>query len=708
MFDEPSYKATFDLSATVPSSQLAVSNMPVAGEQELGNGTKRVTFRTSPKMSSYLLFFGLGDFERVSKTAEGGVEVGIVAPTGSGGQTRYALDTLAPLVGWFNDYFGIDYPLPKLDNIAGPGESQFFGAMENWGAIFTFERILLQDPAITSAATRQQTYTTQAHEVAHQWFGNIVTMAWWDDLWLNEGFASWMETKTTDHFNPGWHALLTRVNGRELAMNLDSFATTHPVVQEIRTVSETNQAFDAIAYQKGEAVISMLEAYAGEDVWRQGLRSYMAEHQYSNTVSDDLWRAVENAGATGLTDIAHDFTRQPGVPLVRASARCVNGQTQLSLTQGEFSRDRADEVAASPQSWRVPMLISVAGGEPVRQVLEGSAELSLQGCGPVIVNSGQLGYFRSLYTPEMAGGLVEALPRLEPIDQLGLMRDNWSLAQAGYQPAGIALDMLAAVPAGANPVVAEGAVARWGEIHGVLEDEADRARVLQRVSAQWLPRLQQLGFDPKADEPLADANLRAELISTLGKMGEPAVLEQARTRFARLAQDPAALNGPLKTTWLTVAGRAATPSEWTMLAEIAAKSTSTTEKQALYQQLGGVADPALAQRALDLALTGEAGTTSSRIISAVANEHPELAFDFAIANRERVEQLVDNSARARYFANLAQDSRDQAIFERLARLRADTPEDERRAIDQVVASLRQRFASEPRLRQQIGSWLAGR
>jgi aminopeptidase N len=708
MFDEPSYKATFDLTATVPADQLAVSNMPVAGEQILGDGTKRVTFRTSPKMSSYLLFFGLGDFERVTKTAAGGVEVGIVAPAGSGEQTRYALDTLAPLVGWFNDYFGIDYPLPKLDNIAGPGESQFFGAMENWGAIFTFERILLQDPVITSAATRQQTYTTQAHEVAHQWFGNIVTMAWWDDLWLNEGFASWMETKTTDHFNPGWHALLSRVDGREAAMNLDSFATTHPVVQEIRTVSETNQAFDAIAYQKGEAVIAMLEAYAGEDVWRDGLRRYMAEHQYANTVSDDLWRAVETAGASGLTEIAHDFTRQPGVPLVRATGRCENDRTQLSLTQGEFSRDRADAVAAGPQSWRVPMLISVAGGEPVRQVLEDSAELTLAGCGPVIVNSGQLGYFRSLYAPEMLSALVDTMHRLEPIDQLGLMRDNWSLAQAGYQPAGLALDMLTAIPASANPVVAEGAVARWAQIHSVLEDDGDRARVLQLVSGRWLPRLRQLGFEPRADEPLADANLRAELIGTLGQMGEPSVLEQARTRFGRLASDPAALDGPLKTTWLTVAGRNATPDDWTMLAEIAAKSTSTTEKQALYQRLGGVADEALAQRALDLALSGEAGTSSSRIISAVAGEHPELAVDFAVANRARVEQLVDNSARARYFANLAQNSRDQAIFERLARLRADTPGDERRAIDQVVASLRQRFASEPRLRQQIGSWLAGR
>jgi len=708
MFDEPSYKATFDLSATVPAGQMAVSNMPVAGEQVLGNGTRRVTFRTSPRMSSYLLFFGLGDFERVTKQAADGVEVGIVAPTGSGSQTQYALDTLAPLIGWFGEYFGVRYPLPKLDNIAGPGESQFFGAMENWGAIFTFERILLEDPAIANAAQRQRTFSTQAHEVAHQWFGDIVTMAWWDDLWLNEGFASWMETKTTDHFNPGWYALLSRVGGRESAMALDSFETTHPVVQEIRTVSETNQAFDAIAYQKGEAVISMLEAYAGEDVWREGIRRYFAEHQYQNTVSNDLWQAVEAAGAEGLTAIANDFTRQPGVPLVRAEGRCVNGRTQLSLTQSEFSRDRAAEVAATPQRWRVPLLVSVNGGEPVREVLEGTAQLDLAGCGPVIVNTGQLGYFRTLYSPEMTSALVQAIPQAEPIDQLGLVRDNWSLAQGGYQPARIALDMLAAVPADANPVVAEGAVGQWAAIHALLEDEAQQAALLALVSETWLPRLQRLGFEPRPGDSVPDANLRAELIAALGMMGEPTVAQAARERFGRLATDPQALDGPLKTTWLEVAGRNASPSEWTMLAELAAKSTSTTERQVLYQRLGSVADEALAQRALELALTGEAGTSSSRIISAVAAEHPELAFDYAIANRARVEPLVDNSARARYFAGLAAGSRDPAILERLAELRAQTPEDERVAIDRVVASVQQRLATEPLLREQVAAWLSSR
>ena len=200
----------------------------------------------------------------------GTVVAGIVSPRGSGEQARFAVNELAGLIPYYNDYFGQKFPLPKIDNIAGPGQSEFFSAMENWGAVFTFQRDLLEDPKTTTPQSREFIAVAQAHEVAHQWFGDLVTMAWWDDLWLNEGFASWMENKAIDHFHPDWFELLTRVSGREAAMGLDAFRTTHPVVQHIRTVDEANQAFDAITYQKGEAVLAMLEAYAGEATWRDG------------------------------------------------------------------------------------------------------------------------------------------------------------------------------------------------------------------------------------------------------------------------------------------------------------------------------------------------------------------------------------------------------------------------------------------------------
>ena len=707
MFDEPSYKATFDLSAIVPAGQMAVGNMPLASEEMLPGGRKRVTFQTSPRMSSYLLFFALGDFERLSTEGPGGIDVGIVSPAGSGEQARFALESTPPLLAYYTDYFGVPYPLPKLDNIAAPGQSQFFGAMENWGAILTFERFLLIDPTITSPDIQNYMYTALAHEVAHQWFGDIVTMAWWDDLWLNEGFASWMETKASAHFKPDWYPLLTRVNGRETAMNLDGFSTTHPVIQPIRTVSETNQAFDAISYSKGEAVIAMLEAYAGEDVWRDGIRTYIQRHRYQNTVSDDLWRAVEQAGARGLVEIAHDFTLQPGIPLVRADARCVGGDTVLHLAQSEFSRDRKDEAAADPQRWRVPLQIRPAGGAPVRQVLEGNATLPLQGCGPVIVNGGQLGYFRTLYTPEMAAALAAGLPGFEPIDQLGLLRDGFALAEAGYQTVAPALDMLVAVPGEANPVVAAGAVARWASVHGYAA-ESDRPAVAALAAAQLLPRLRRLGFDPSTDESLVDTSLRADLVAALGNMGEETVAAEARRRFAALGNDPRALDGPLKTTWLAIAARNATAAEWDRIAAMARAAPTATERQSYYTLLGGVADEALARRALDFALTGEAGTTSANIIAAVAGEHPDLAFDFALDNRRRVEALVDASGLTGYVAGLGAGSRDPAMIGKLERFRDASPPDERRGIERRIAQVRQRLETEPRLAGEIVEWLAAR
>ncbi|AKH43113.1 aminopeptidase N [Altererythrobacter atlanticus] len=708
MFDEPSYKATFDLSATVPADLMPLSNMPVKSVEKRTDGTKHVTFLTSPKMSSYLLFFGLGDFERLSMAATDGTDVGIVGPVGSGEQSRYALESLAPLMSYFGDYFGVPFPLPKLDNIAGPGQSQFFGAMENWGAIFTFERILLEDPAIASPATRQNIFSVQAHETAHQWFGDIVTMAWWDDLWLNEGFASWLETKATDHFNPDWHWLLGRVGGREAAMGLDSFVTTHPVVQEIRTATEAEQAFDTIAYQKGEAVISMLEAYAGEDVWRDGIRNYVQAHKYGNTVSNDLWQAVEQAGATGITAIANDFTRQPGVPLVLANARCTGGNTTLTLKQSEFSRDRKEEVAANPQSWRVPIFIENAQGTTDRHVLHGEMTLTIEGCGPVVVNGGQLGYFRTLYQPEMIAKLTEAMPTLKPIDQLGLTTDNLALAQAGYQKEGLALDLLAAIPADANPVVADGTIGRWGGIYGLLEDENAKGKLASLVEDMWLPRLQQLGFEPVDGEPVATSNLRAELISTLGAMGNAQVLEQASTRFGALADDPRALDGPLKTTWLNIASRNITPEQWDMLAELARNSTSSTEQMTYYARLGAAKEETLAKKALDLALTGEAGTGSATIITTVAGKHPKLAFDFMMANREKVEAMLDSSGRGRFFARIAASMDDPEMLGQLEALRDSLPEDERITINRALVSLKQRFESQPRRRAEVKEWLAAR
>ena len=712
LFDEPSYKATFDLSAIVPAAQMAVSNMPIAREESLGGGRKRVTFATSPKMSSYLLFFATGDFERIAQTASNGTQVGVVVPKGKAAQGKYALTTLADLVPYYSDYFAQPFPLPKLDEVAGPGQSQFFGAMENWGAIFTFEQVLLDDPALTSATGRQNISTVVAHETAHQWFGDLVTMAWWDDLWLNEGFASWMETKASDHFNPSWGALLDRVGGRETAMGQDGFASTHPIVQRIRTVEETNQAFDSITYSKGEAVIAMLEAYAGADTWREGLRAYMKDRAYGNATTQDLWRAVETAGATGLTAIANDFTTQPGIPLIRVvEARCVGGATQLVLEQAQFSRDRKAEAAAQPLHWRVPLLLTPLGGKPTRIVLSGGrGEATLAGCAPVVVNGGQLGYFRTLYPAPALAGLTKALPRLAPIDQLGLVKDNLALSRAGYQAMAPALDLLSAVPVRGNANVAVGAIEEWSAVYDSLAaDPPEQARLGKLIAKQWRPRLTALRFEPRRGETVPQAQLRSALIAMLGKQGDPAVAAEARRRFAALATNPRALDGPLKTAWLRIVASNATRAEWETLVTLAKSSPGLVERSTYFGLLGRASDPALAQATLDLALTDTAPKTArAAMIRQVAEAHGDLAFAFAMANRPQIAALIDDSAKANYFARLAASAQKPQTIKALESYAAGLKPDQRKPVDRTIGQIHQRLADSAAQVAGTKAWLAAR
>ena len=707
-WDEPSYKATFDLTAIVPTGELAVSNMPVKSTADMGGGKTRVSFGTSPKMSTYLLFFGLGELERATKMA-GQTEVGVITGKGNSGKAQLALDASANILPYFNEYFGVPFPLPKLDNVAGPGQSQFFSAMENWGAIFTFERALLVDPRFTSESTKRRIYETVAHEMAHQWFGDLVTMAWWDDLWLNEGFASWMATKVTDKLQPEWEMLLTRVDGREAAMSLDSLSTTHPVVQKITTVDQVNQAFDAITYQKGEAVITMLEGFAGEDVWRNGIRSYMKAHAYGNTVTDDLWKAVEGAGAKGLVAIAHDFTSKPGIPLVKVeSAQCQGGSTLLTLSQGEYSRDNKDK---APLSWNVPVMAQTIGGAPQRLILQGKGQMTLPGCGAYVINAGQTGYYRSLYPAANVEALAKGFTRLSSIDQTGLLADNYQLGLGGYQPIGLALDLIDAVPANASPAVLAEVPGYLGSAYDMLEgDAAAQARVGAYATAKLGPVLSRIGFDAKAGEGPQVPVLRSALVSTLGDMGDKAVVAEANRRFAALESDPAALDGPLRNVWLGIIAKNADQATWDKLRMMAKGAKTDLEKSTLYALLGGARDEKLAAQALDLALTDEPGkTTSAAIIGQVGYAHPMQAVDFVLAHRAQYEALIDVSARSQALARLGGGSADPAMATKLDAYATQylTPES-RKVVDRAIASVKTRVETRQRLKAPLASWFAGK
>ena len=700
-WDEPDYKAKWDLSAVVPANQRAIGNMPVSRTDPLPGGLKRVTFATTPLMSSYLLFLGTGDFGRIAKRV-GSTEVAITMSRGNEAKAVTALNVEAEILAYYNDYFGTPYPLPKLENVAGPGQAQFFGAMENWGAIFTFERILLDDPAITTESDRQAIFEVEAHEMAHQWFGDLVTMAWWDDLWLNEGFASWMENRTTQHFHPDWGGDIDHVASREAALNIDAFTTTHPIVQNVRTVEQANQAFDTITYQKGESVIAMLEGFAGPAVWQRGIRNYLAAHRYRNTRTDDLWSAVEAAGAPGLTQVAHDFTLQPGIPLIRVGAAiCARGMTRATLTQGQYRED--GEQAAL--SWHVPVNARTVGAAPIA-VLTGAREtkVAVPGCGPLIINAGQSGYYRTLYRPEQIAALTRAFATLGPVDQYGLLADNAALSRSAYQPLAVSLDLLAAVPTDANRKLAGLALGQWERIYGLFDGEpTEQASIAAQIEQRFAPLLAQLGMAPRAGEPVLDATLRPALIRMLGRVGDRAVLAEADRLFAT----PNAIPGSLKSTWLGVVANHADAATWDRLHLMARAAAGAVQRTTYYELLGATKDEALTRRALDLALTDEPGATvSSGMISAAAAEHPEIALDFALGHLTQVRKLVDTSGWSRYLAQLGASSRKQATIDKLrAYARRNVASANTKPIDQVIATITTRLAEMPRSKRETGVWL---
>jgi aminopeptidase N len=708
-WDEPDYKAVFDLKANVPAGEMAVSNMPAASSKDIGDGRKAVAFETSPVMSSYLLFFALGDFERITTNA-GGREVGIVMSRGNGEKARYALDAEAQILPYYNDYFGRPYPLPKLDNVAGPGQSQFFSAMENWGAIFTFEKRLLLDPAISSEADKQAIFSIEAHEMAHMWFGDLVTMAWWDDLWLNEGFASWMANKTTQHFHPDWGGDIDQLADRESAMELDAFSTTHPVVQTIRTVEQANQAFDDITYEKGQSVISMLEGFAGAATWREGIRKYIAKLAYQNSRTGDLWAAIEGAGAKGLIAVARDFTTQPGIPLVQLSnAQCIDGQTVAPVTLGQFSNDHRQQAAAAPLSWHIPLRAAAGGRSSSLQVTTGhKATLRAPGCGVLLVNPGQTGYFRVLYTPEQAEALRRAFAQLSPADQYGVLSDSLALSYSGYQPMSGPLGLLAAIPASAHVKVAQKGVGSWRKLFRDLDgNPAAQAAISAYASHSYWPRLQQLGFAPREGESPLDALLRATLIKDLGELGEPHVVAEGRRLLGELQRNPNAIPGSLKESWLGVIAANADSSSWEILHRMAAGARGSIERSIYYGLLGQARNEALARRALELSITKEPGATvSAGMITSAAENHPSLALEFVLSHLAQVAPLIDLSSSSRYVARLVEESADPTLIPKLRNYAAAhiKPED-RRPVDHAVARIQWKADNRPRIEREVVQWL---
>ncbi len=705
-WDEPSRKAVFALEAIVPEGRMALSNMPEMASQSLGGGLKKVQFAPSPKMSSYLLFFGVGDLERRTIKV-GAVDVGVVTKSGDLDQGQIALEDAAKILVQYNDYFGTPYPLPKLDHLAVPNGGGF-GAMENWGAILYFDRVLLLDPARSNEADRQDVYATVAHEMAHQWFGDLVTMAWWDDIWLNEGFASWMETRVSDRMHPDWKSWLQAESGKEYALSLDAKASTHPVVQTVNTVEQVSQAFDAITYQKGQAVIRMVEDYAGDAAFREAVRAYMRTHAYGNTVTQDLWSAVETAANKPIVAIANDFVRQPGVPLIRLeSAACSKGQTAITLRQGRFGLDEASKVSGA---WRVPVRVAVLGHAGTQTVLTSGKAVTkavVAGCGPIKLNAGQAGYFRSNYAPALKADLIARFNDLEASDQLGLLNDGFALTQGGYAPIGDYLDLSSRLDAASDPTVMERSQSILGRLSDLFEGDPRQGAMGAYGRSVLNPVLAKIGWRPAAGESPRVGLLRLSLISALGRFDDPAVVAEAKRRFLAADKDPQAMPGDIRSALQSVALSHGDQALFDEALRRAKAAKSQMERNELFSAMAGVRDPALAKQMLDLSISDTVPVTiGPRLIQRLSDRHEVLAWQFSLDHLDQISKGLDSMASAQFMPSLLAGTQDATMVQTLAAYidKSVRPEDRARA-NAALGSARQnvRFKSEQRGR--VDSWL---
>ncbi len=705
-WDEPSFRARFQLTAVVPDKWLAVSNMPIESETKK-DGAKEVRFGMTPPMPSYLNVLCAGELDSIEKQ-NGSVLHRVVATKGKAAMGQYALESAQQIVNYYNDYFGVPFPLPKLDEIAVPGG--FGGAMENWGGIVYFESALLFDPQISSNATKQGIYAVIAHECAHQWFGDLVTMGWWDNLWLNEGFASWMGSKCTAKFNPDWEVWLrsneprdpTRRVGisREVAMEGDARSTTHSIQQKIETEAEANSAFDDITYRKGQAFLRMLESFLGEDVFRDGLRSYMAKHKFSNTTTADLWNALSAASGKPVSEIAASWTEQPGFPVVKVT-RDADGK--VTLTQERFTVNYPNAPALE---WKIPLTYMVAGKEPV-SVLMTEKSLPLPDVAAdraLKLNVEGAGNYRVQYDEASWQLLLAQLPKMSMPDRVNLLSDAWALVQADRAPLSFYLDLVGKLPTRTEMAEQEQIIGALSAINDLVQSEPVHESFQEYARTVLRPSFAEVGWESKPDEGARTISLRRSLVSALASFNDPEVIAGCNERFAKYLADPKTLSPDLRSPVLNVVGRFANEKTWNQLHELGLKTTSIEEKQNYYDALTRTSDPKLAEKTLGLALTSELPTSRALVVvPKVGRNHADLAWQFAKGHMKelvgKADALVANSFAPSLFSLFSDKSR---IDELKTYAKENLTADAKPAVAKAVDEVEFRADFRKRLVEQLG------
>jgi aminopeptidase N len=627
-WDEPAFRATFELTVTVPSEWTAVSNMPIAHREAQG-GLASIRFERSPSMPSYLVHLTAGDLASVSARS-GPTRLGVWAVRGQEKYGAVALANAAQILADYNDYFDYPYPLAKLDSIAVPGG--FTGAMEDWGAISYNDQALLVTPSST-VDDIQNVYSYQAHEMAHQWHGDLVTMAWWDDVWLNESFASWRGAAQADARHPDWHWWEGQDEVKEQAMRADARVSSHAIEQPVTNELEATNVFDPdITYNKGQAVLRMLEAHLGADHFRDGVRRLMKAHAYSNASSEDLWAALGAASGRNVSVIARSWTEQPGFPVVSVTARCdAQGLRTLALSQRRFLLRGEDSAGTR---WMIPLEIrSGTSGDSLPELLVRDGQTVAAGnCDePLTVNANAVGYFRAEYDETTLATTTRAFATLPAGDRIALLDDQWALVEAGAAPLPTYLKLASAMGTDLNERAWNQVVGALGTIEYAERGSAGHAAFIDYARSLVRPVFGKLGWDGKPGEPPGTQRLRRTVIGSLGLWGDKEIIAEARHRFALFLKDRAALKPDEQAVVLTIVARYADAASFKQLHAVAKSAANETELRRYYTALMSVRDPALAAAAATIALSGEippqADSLRLWLVLALSGEHQQLAWD---------------------------------------------------------------------------------
>ncbi|MFA5931833.1 MAG: M1 family metallopeptidase [Candidatus Paceibacterota bacterium] len=587
-FDEPAHKAVFHVSLVIPKGKTAISNTLPISVLEHEAQYEIVKFSPTPKMSTYLLAFIIGDFEYLESKTKRGVQVRVYTTPGKKHQAKFALECAVKTLEFYEKYFDIVYPLPGLDMIAIPDFAS--GAMENWGAVTYRESALLVDENYSSSSNKQWVALVVAHELAHQWFGNLVTMEWWTHLWLNEGFASYIEYLAVDKLFPKWD-IWTQFSTSDLgvALRLDALKSTHPIEVEVHHPDEIGEIFDEVSYSKGASIIRMLADYLGEKDFRDGLRYYLKKHSYKNTETLDLWRAFEKVSKKSVAKMMHNWTSKPGYPVIKASMV----KNKLSLTQERFfASPKSKALAKDKTIWQVPI-----------KVVSSEAYLKINFC--------ETGFYRTAYSKELLEKLIEPVSKklLSPRDRLGIVRDLFALAEAGTIPTTDALEFLKAFKNEDNYTVWVEIASGLSRLGQIIAKTPAKENLDKLVLDLFSPVALRLGWDKKLapskggeNETHADTLLRSLALSRAGVSGDKKIISEARKKFSQIQKNHQ-VSPDIRGAVYSIVATHGGIKEYNILIKQYKKETLHEEKNRIGNALGDFSNPKILKMACEFALS---------------------------------------------------------------------------------------------------------